>query len=292
MKSLWSIFALILLFSGNSRGAKLEGSQYNHPDRGPPAELFTAAASLPVSAIQAAAATASAVPKDATYRINMYSSTKSNIHTDWTSFKEGAALSWVADMDVDCDGINDKCDGNPDGQPQTNWGALSAYAVPYIVIPDRYLAANKVLLPGNNIAAVICNGQMYYGILGDSNGDSPQITGEASWLMAKTCFPNERLKGDNAHSADDVTYIVFTGKDAVLPDSALNENYITNFDTLRSMGNKLSEALASNLGTRPTQTTTSTGTKTPDSAASSTLVSHTEVTAILPMIWAILMILL
>jgi chitosanase len=79
-------------------------------------------------------------------------------------------------MDVDCDGVNEKCEvtcphtfylpctrpsdtvgnqGNQDGQPQTNWGHLAAYAVPYIVIPDRFLTSNKEILPGNNVAAVI-----------------------------------------------------------------------------------------------------------------------------------------
>ena len=46
---------------------------------------------------------------------------------------------------------------------------------------------------------------MYYGIFGDSNGDSPQVTGEASWLMARTCFPEEDLNGNKGHTAADVT---------------------------------------------------------------------------------------
>ena len=49
------------------------------------------------------------------------------------------------------------------------------------------------------------NGKMYYGILGDANGDSPQVTGEASWLMARTCFPNDDLNGNKGHTAADVT---------------------------------------------------------------------------------------
>jgi chitosanase len=73
--------------------------------------------------------------------------------------------------------------------------------------------------------------------------------------------------------------IVFTGKDAVLPSSALNKNYITNFTTLRSMGDKLVNALASNLGlsgTPPTKTTTlvtSTTTK-PTSTATCSWAGH------------------
>jgi chitosanase len=54
--------------------------------------------------------------------------------------------------------------------------------------------------------------------------------------------------------------ILFTGKEAVLPSSALNKNYVTNFSTLRSMGDKLMTSLAKNLnlvsgGSSPTTTT-------------------------------------
>lgn len=46
---------------------------------------------------------------------------------------------------------------------------------------------------------------MYYGIFGDSNGDSPEVIGEASWLMANTCFPTEDLNGGVGHTPADVT---------------------------------------------------------------------------------------
>ncbi|KAE8416053.1 fungal chitosanase of glycosyl hydrolase group 75-domain-containing protein [Aspergillus pseudocaelatus] len=249
LKSASSLLTFYLTLGSFCLGNTADMSAFNNPDHGPPATDFAAADSLPISVLRAAAAAASVVPKDATYPFSLGSSEKSTIHSDWLSFKEGAALSWVADMDVDCDGVNHKCEGNGDGQPQTNWGALSAYAVPYIVIPDRFLVANKDILLGNNIAAVICNGKMYYGILGDSNGDDPQITGEASWLMARTCFPKENLQGNNAHSSKDITYILFTGKGAVLPDNAMDKTYITDFGTLRTMGDKLVRALASNVDT-------------------------------------------
>ncbi|RAL15906.1 glycoside hydrolase family 75 protein [Aspergillus homomorphus CBS 101889] len=255
-----STLSLALLgLSASAVAQTVDGSKYNSPTAGPPASYFAAASSIPVAAIQSAAAKASSVPSLATYPVNTdKNSPKSTIHNDWVKFSDGAALSWVADMDVDCDGIDYKCKGNGDGQPQTNWGALAAYEVPFIVIPDKFLTANTDLLPGNNVVAVICNGKMYYGILGDSNGDDPEVTGEASWLMARTCFPDEGLNGDNGHAAVDVTYIVFTGKDAVLPSSALGKNYLTNFTTLRSMGDKLMGALASHLGSTPTKTASAT----------------------------------
>lgn len=83
-------------------------------------------------------------------------------------------------MDVDCDGIDYKCkvsliflnqfislyavscadpgqssQGNPDGQSLTNFGALAAYEVPFIVIPHTFGTTYKRDLPGENIAAVI-----------------------------------------------------------------------------------------------------------------------------------------
>ncbi|PYH40795.1 glycoside hydrolase family 75 protein, partial [Aspergillus saccharolyticus JOP 1030-1] len=240
--------ALLGLFP-SATAQRVDGSKYNSPTGGPPASYFAAASSIPVAVIQSAAAKASSVPSLATYPINTdKNSPKSTIHDDWVKFRRGAALSWVADMDVDCDGIDYKCAGNGDGQPQTNWGALAAYEVPFIVIPDTFLAANPDLLPGNNVAAVICHGKMYYGILGDSNGDDPELTGEASWLIARTCFPDEGLNGAKGHVAADVTYIVFTGKNAVLSSRALGKHYLTNFTTLRTRGDKLAGALASHLG--------------------------------------------
>lgn len=42
--------------------------------------------------------------------------------------------------------------------------------------------------------------------------------------------------------------IVFTGKDAVLPSSAITDKYIKDFATLTSMGDSLMEDLVSELG--------------------------------------------
>jgi hypothetical protein len=46
---------------------------------------------------------------------------------------------------------------------------------------------------------------MFYGIYGDSDGDSPEEIGEASWLMARTCFPDDDLNGNSGHAPADVT---------------------------------------------------------------------------------------
>lgn len=77
-------------------------------------------------------------------------------------------------MDVDCDGpdfhckvsaaqlhvsdgnhSNDEQQGNTDGQKDTNFGALAAYEVPYVVIPDKFQGEHKKELAGNNVVGVI-----------------------------------------------------------------------------------------------------------------------------------------
>ncbi|KAJ5388228.1 hypothetical protein N7509_010769 [Penicillium cosmopolitanum] len=263
--NIWVLLACLGLTSP-VLSQSVDGSKYNNPTAGPPASYFAAATTVPVAALQSAAAKASEAAKDATYPINSDNGAKRvTIHKDWTNFSEGAAFVWIADMDVDCDGIDYKCKGNPDGQSETNFGALAAYEVPFIVIPDTFGTTYQSDLAGNNVAAVICDNKMFYGIYGDSDGDDPEVIGEASWLMARTCFPGENLSGNSGHGNADVTYILFTGNDAVLPSSSLNKNYITNFSTLRSMGDKLITALLKNLDLSPggsKSTTTSTSTST------------------------------
>ncbi|PLB45331.1 hypothetical protein P170DRAFT_513354 [Aspergillus steynii IBT 23096] len=235
----------------------------------PKASEFAADSTIPVLQLQSAAASAS--DEAAFYPLSQDNQgTKSTIYKDWSTFSKGSAFMWIADMDVDCDGLDYGCKGNPDGLPKTNWGALSAYHVPFIVVPDDFMVVNQHDLPENNVAAVICNGKMYYGILGDSNGDTPLVTGEASWLMARTCFPDDNLDGNKGHSDPDVIYIVFTGKDAVLPSSAINQNYITNFGTLRSMGNKLASDLVSSLALSEGNSSTSSVTSGTSSTTTST----------------------
>ncbi|KAL4925758.1 glycoside hydrolase family 75 protein [Aspergillus undulatus] len=210
---------------------------------------FSASKDIDVKALLSASERVKNAPAHATYPLSIKDFTaKSTIHSDWASFHDGAAYVFKADMDTDCDGLNYKCDGNADGQLQTTWGALSAFEVPFIVIPQAFLEANPVAIPGNNVAAVICNNKMFYAILGDSNGNFPQVMGEASWLLAHSCFPEANLSGSKGHDESDVTYILFTGPGAVLPPSALNANYITDFAKLRSMGDALTTSLSTNLG--------------------------------------------
>jgi len=92
--------------------------------------------------------------------------------------------------------------GNPDGQPTTDSGALSAFNVPWVVVPNSFFQHSHI--PPNAISAVVCGGKVFYGIMGDTDGDNPEVIGEASFLMGQTCFPNEDLGGDNGHASLDV----------------------------------------------------------------------------------------
>ncbi|KAL5343514.1 fungal chitosanase of glycosyl hydrolase group 75-domain-containing protein [Aspergillus crustosus] len=208
---------------------------------------FAASNAIDVQALLAASEQVTSIPPLATYPMSLKDFTdKSTIYSDWAGFQEGAAYVFKADMDTDCDGLNYQYDGNADGQPLTNWGALSAFEVPFIVIPDMFLEANPVAISGNNVAAVICDRKVFSAVLGDTNENEVQVTGEASWLLARSCFPEANLSGNRGHEEINVTYILFTGPEAVLPLSAINENYITNFTKLRSMGDNLITSLTRN----------------------------------------------
>ncbi|KAJ3479879.1 hypothetical protein NLG97_g8206 [Lecanicillium saksenae] len=241
VKSIASIAALsgIAAAAGPIRASiptNVDGSKYNKPNAGPPGEWFSGDSSLPVSKIASAVSKMTKTPKDASYILSNDNHKKATIHSDWANLSKGAAYAFVADMD-----------GNDDGQGDTNFGALAAYEVPFVVIPDKFATEHQRELSGNNLVAVICNGKLYYGVFGDTDGDSPQEIGEASWLMANTCFPGEGLNGGQGHSDADVTYIFFTGDDSVLPNSAIGKNYLTNFQALKNLGDKLMKDLVSSL---------------------------------------------
>ena len=130
--------------------------------------------------------------------------------------------------------------GNPDGQPQTSFGQLDARVVPYVVIPDSFFQHQKV--PKNAISAVICDGKVFYAVMGDTNGDKPEVIGEASLLMANTCFPDEHLDGGKGHDNLDVVcnsfYIVPLSADIVFSTefTKITDTRITDFGALRTLG--------------------------------------------------------
>lgn len=84
-----SVLAASLALFGSALSQSVDGSQYNNPTAGPPASFFAAAPTIPVAALQSAAAKANTPAKDATYPINGDGGApKSTIHSDWSHFSE------------------------------------------------------------------------------------------------------------------------------------------------------------------------------------------------------------
>jgi chitosanase len=70
------------------------------------------------------------------------------------------------------------------------------------VIPDQAFKSLKI--PPNSVSAVVCNGKIFYGIMGDTDGDNPETIGEVSLLMGQTCFPDANLNGGKGHPQVDI----------------------------------------------------------------------------------------
>lgn len=82
-------FLPIALFSlaGTAIAQQVDGAQFNNPTAGPPASYFAAATTIPVAALQSAAAKASTAASKSTYAINNDGgSQKVTIHSDWSKF--------------------------------------------------------------------------------------------------------------------------------------------------------------------------------------------------------------
>ncbi|KAJ6577193.1 fungal chitosanase of glycosyl hydrolase group 75-domain-containing protein [Mycena capillaripes] len=154
------------------------------------------------------AATKTLAAPIATFPHNAASSPDVNVFGDWLNLDGVSAFHFFADMDVDCDGVAG-CSDDPSGQPQTAFGHLDATQVPYFVLPADLVADHTDSIQPNSAGAIICDGQIFYGIFGDTNGATPQVIGEASLLLAQTCFPKDGLNASNGHTPLDVLYIVF-----------------------------------------------------------------------------------
>ncbi len=127
------------------------------------------------------------------------------------------AVFFKADMDIDCDGKKTSvCNSSTDSSFQSQTAAtdslgkpLDAAALPFVVVPGvssrwSYTAAGVAL---GNVAAVIYNGKVSYGIVGDVGPTS--IVGEASYAMAKELGINPNPSTGGVSSG--VSYIFFTG---------------------------------------------------------------------------------
>ncbi|KAJ5484675.1 Fungal chitosanase [Penicillium expansum] len=155
-----------------------------------------------------------------------------------------------ADMDVDCDGAHNSegsCSDDRSGQGVTafqdetftHMWSLEMRGQKPSFMPDKHG------MEPLSVMAIVCGGKLHYGIWGDTNGGV--TTGEASISLAKLCYPNDKITGNNGHSAKDVLYIGFTGKGAV-PGSkadwkAKNSKAFEN--SIKSLGDKLVAGLGS-----------------------------------------------
>ncbi|OAA70197.1 endo-chitosanase [Akanthomyces lecanii RCEF 1005] len=159
-------------------------------------------------------------------------------------------------MDIDCDGANrtgGACANDPSGQGETAFkDTVKSYG-----IPDLDANVHPYVVFGNDggspsfnpqahgikplsVMAVVCNGQVHYGVWGDTNGGTS--TGESSLSMGKLCFPNEHLTGNNGHDAKDVMYIAFTGADTVPGKNGANWKASNTADfskSIKGLGDKL-----------------------------------------------------
>ncbi|CAG8979785.1 hypothetical protein HYALB_00011593 [Hymenoscyphus albidus] len=197
----------------------------------------------------------------------------------------------LADMDIDCDGIqkgpgdDGRCGSSSDTQSQTSFQDvvqgygqdvkdLNAFVHPYVVFGNVGTRAGyKNYNPRNNdinplsLMAVVCGNKMFYGIWGDENGDDgpKAVIGESSISMATLCFGTS-VNGNSGHDETDVLYIAFTGKDAVPGSKAKwNAANVNEFSaSIKALGDTLVQRIGggSAPGTPTTLVTSSTPTAT------------------------------
>ncbi|RPA97013.1 Chitosanase-domain-containing protein [Choiromyces venosus 120613-1] len=162
----------------------------------------------------------------------------------------------LADMDIDCDGSNrsaGKCANDLTGQGQTAFrDNVARYGVEdldsnkhsYIVFGNQGYSPSfeptQYGVPELGIAVVVCAGQFFYAVWGDTNGGT--LVGEASISLATACF-DPSMTGNNGHTDRDVLYLAFTGNRAA-PNSTVdwNANTFQDFEnSLEPLGRPLLE---------------------------------------------------
>ncbi|KAF2502450.1 glycoside hydrolase family 75 protein [Lophium mytilinum] len=137
-------------------------------------------------------------------------------------------------MDIDCDGANASeglCDNDPTGQSMTAFmdqvaefgiSDLDAHIHTYVVLGNEGATPSfdpqSVGIEPLSVVAVVCNGKMFYGVWGDTNGGTS--TGEAALSMGQLCFGDDAVNGNEGHDEANVLYVAFPGSDAVPGKSA------------------------------------------------------------------------
>lgn len=169
----------------------------------------------------------------------------------------------LADMDIDCDGNQDgldsRCGSSDDTQSETAFmDEVSQYGIsdlradihPYVVL-GNYGSYSPTFDPEEHgikplsVVAVVCNGQLIYGIWGDTNGDDgPPLIGESSLAVGTACF-GDSINGNNGHEDTDVLYIAFAGDDAVPGSSAdwTASSYDDFENSIKDLGDRLVASL-------------------------------------------------
>ncbi|KAF7362828.1 Endo-chitosanase [Mycena venus] len=91
-----------------------------------------------------------------------------------------------------------------------------------------FVAALGDIIQTNAVGAILCGGQMLYGIFGGHSisslhGVDPQVIGEGSLLLAQMCFPTDGLNVNNGHTPLNFLYIVFgTAVAPIVGDSTID----------------------------------------------------------------------
>ncbi|KUJ19604.1 Chitosanase-domain-containing protein [Mollisia scopiformis] len=184
----------------------------------------------------------------------------------------------LADMDIDCDGLQNgpgddgRCGSSTDTQSQSSFediisgygqgvGELNAFVHPYVVFGNEGSSGGyQNFNPQDygvkplSLMAVVCGGQMFYGIWGDENGDDgpKAMVGEASISMATLCF-GDSVNGNSGHADTDVLYIAFTGSDAVPGTSAKwDADSVGEFEgSIQALGDNLIQRIGGGGSTSP-----------------------------------------
>ncbi|GKT49810.1 endo-chitosanase [Colletotrichum spaethianum] len=165
----------------------------------------------------------------------------------------------LANMDVDCDGLqgggDGRCGSSTDTQSETTFRDtlrgydtgkqdLNASVHSYVVFGNQGTKSGwPTFDPTKHGVKPLSVMAVIYGVWGDTNGDDgPEaMIGEASISLATACYGSS-INGNTGHDDNDVLYIAFTGDDAVPGASGAAWNASTYEDfasSITDLGNKL-----------------------------------------------------
>ncbi|GBF64510.1 endo-chitosanase [Trichophyton mentagrophytes] len=174
----------------------------------------------------------------------------------------------LGDIDVDCDGANrskGECANDLTGQGQTSFkdevqgyglDDLDANLHGYVVFGNEgkrpsYLPSDSGIEP-LSVIAVVCNNRLFYGIWGDTNGNTD--TGEVSISLARACFPENNLTGNNGHEDHDVLFVAFKGEEAK-PGADGADWKADNFNTFEESLAHIGDSLVAKIGPKASEST-------------------------------------